>query len=136
MTRSSVRPEIQELAALGRFPLEEEAVRDDAVKEQVIRIENALPQIQGPVTDDEARILAALFPPEGSTFGLAWALVHLIETAPGWPLADVLDADPGNEWIDVLRMAVENTLRGDPSDEWIPLLRQRAINGGWEPPRK
>ena len=104
-----IRPEIHELAALGRFPREEEAT-----KEQVIKIEDALPKIQGPVTDEEARILAALFPPEGSTFGLAWRLVHLIETAPGWPLPDVLDADPGNEWIGILRTALENTLRAEP----------------------
>ena len=100
----TVRPIIRELAALGQFPLEE-----GASEEQVTRYETALRHIAGPVTDEEARVLAALFPTRGSTFGLAWQLVHLIESAPNWPLADVLESNPANEWIAHLRRTVENT---------------------------
>ena len=35
-------------------------------------------------------------------FGLAWSLLHAIETAPGWPLMDVL-SNADNEWIERLR---------------------------------
>lgn len=35
-------------------------------------------------------------------FGLAWSMLHLIETSPNWPLADVL-SDFSNEWIYRLR---------------------------------
>jgi hypothetical protein len=71
----SVRPEIRELAALGQLPLEEAAT-----EEQINKYEAALRPIRAPVTDEEARVLASLFPSAGTTFGLAWQLVHLIET--------------------------------------------------------
>lgn len=34
---------------------------------------------------------------QDSCFGLAWSLLHLIETSPNWPLADVL-SNCSNEW--------------------------------------
>jgi hypothetical protein len=42
-----------------------------------------------------------LFGPD-DCFGLGWTLLHLIETAPGWPIKAVLDGSQG-EWIDRLR---------------------------------
>ena len=109
-----IRKEVQELADLGRFPLEE-----GSSEEQVAVHERALPKILGPVSDEEARVLVGLFPEKGSTFGLAWQLVHLIETAPGWPLADVLDGASTNEWIAHLRQTARNTRalrRGNATD--------------------
>ena len=100
----TVRPEVRSLAKLGQFPLEHAATED-----QVTMYETALRPIKGPVSDEEARVLASLLPSQGSTFGLAWQLVHLIETAPSWPLAEVLDSDPTNEWIAHLRQTVENS---------------------------
>lgn len=55
-----------------------------------------------PVTNEEARVLVTLFGPD-ECYGLAWTLVHLIETAPGWPIADCLGGT-GNEWIQRLRL--------------------------------
>jgi hypothetical protein len=102
----TVRPEVRKLAELGSFPLEQ-----GAAAEQITMYETALRLIESPVSDEEARLLASLFPSEGSTFGLAWQLVHLIETAPSWPLAEVLDSDPTNEWIAHLRQSVDNSRR-------------------------
>jgi hypothetical protein len=58
-------------------------------------------KIQIPVTDEEACALVKLFGPD-DCFGLAWTLLHLIETAPGWPVDGALNGLQG-EWIDRLR---------------------------------
>jgi hypothetical protein len=65
------------------------------------RHEELMKRVTRPVTDDEACALAKLFGPD-DCFGVAWSLVHLIETAPGWPLPSCLP-DSNNEWIRVLR---------------------------------
>ena len=70
--------------------------------------ERLLDAIPRPVSNDEAIVLAGLFGPD-DCFGLAWTLLHLIETAPGWPLLDRLPT-------------VEN--------RWIALLRERASQEG------
>lgn len=93
---------IEELVKLGPFPNEQEAEVPELEK-----IEALLPKIETPVTDEEARALVGLFGPDGC-YGLAWALLHAIETAPGWPLVDVL-AESGNEWIDRLRRRARNS---------------------------
>ena len=41
------------------------------------------------ISDAEVRSLVHLFGPD-ECYGLAWTLLHLIETAPGWPLHDCL----------------------------------------------
>ena len=67
--------------------------------------QHALEKITAPVSDEEAIALVALFPKvEDECFGLAWTLVHLIETAPHWPLPDCLH-DKKNPWIVRLRNA-------------------------------
>ena len=43
-------------------------------------------------------------------FGLVWPLVHLIESAPGWPLADCLQ-DPNHERIQMLKQRADNATR-------------------------
>jgi hypothetical protein len=60
-----------------------------------------LAEVRTPIADDEARALVGLFGPD-DCFGLAWSLLHLIETSPGWPIADALHGQTG-EWIDKLR---------------------------------
>lgn len=76
--------QVQTLLALGSLPAE-----DFADPERVARHQQALHAIERPVTDEEARELLKLFGPDGC-FGLAWSLLHLIETAPGWPLKDAM----------------------------------------------
>lgn len=64
-------------------------------------LEEELLKVQTPVTDEEARALVKLFGPD-DCFGLAWTVLHLIETAPSWPIEGALDGLEG-EWIDRLR---------------------------------
>lgn len=83
---------IARLVELGRLPDERER---DVAKLEVL--ESVLKEVRRPISDDDARALTTLFGSDGC-FGAAWTLVHLIETAPGWPLADCLQ-DTSNEWI-------------------------------------
>jgi len=95
---------VEELVKIGQLPSEV-----DPDVELLKRIENLLARVEEPVADDEARALAKLFGPD-DCFGLAWALLHAIETAPGWPLQDVLSG-PKNWWIDTLIQRVSNQKR-------------------------
>ncbi len=83
---------VKELVKLG--PLPSSASRDMAFLE---KFDAQLQQIEQPISNEEARALVALFGPDDS-FGLAWTLLHVIETAPGWPLRDVL-VNAENEWV-------------------------------------
>ena len=99
-----MRPEVRELVAMGPLPDSASAADDMNLEKR----QSLLDAIGKPLSDHEAEGLAGLFGPD-DCFGLAWTLVHLIETAPGWPLLDRLPA-------------VDN--------EWIALLRKRASQGG------
>jgi hypothetical protein len=100
------REAIQALAEMGPLPAASVAAED------VLRLENyqrLLESVEKPITDEEARVLVRLFGPD-DCFGLAWALVHLVESAPGWPLLDdVPDAE--NEWVQLLRERSEREAR-------------------------
>jgi hypothetical protein len=81
---ANVRKEIEEMMALGPLPSETDADIDLLKKyESLYRV------VTRPVTDDEARVLVNLFGTDGC-FGMASSLMHLIETAPGWPLEECL----------------------------------------------
>lgn len=96
-----MRREVMELVSLG--PL----AASDAVDMAVLqKQEELIRDLVKPATDEEARALVKLFGPDES-FGLAWALVHFIESAPGWPLLDCL-TDTDNEWVSRLRQAAIN----------------------------
>jgi hypothetical protein len=41
----------------------------ESSEEQVVKYERILLPIEGPITDEEARVLASLFPPDGTLFG-------------------------------------------------------------------
>lgn len=93
---TNIRKEIEEMRALGPLPPEDVADIDllknyDSLYRSVTR----------PVTDDEARILVTLLGPD-DCFGAASAFMHLIETAPGWPLKECL-INQDNEWVIELR---------------------------------
>lgn len=106
-----IRDEVHQLAALG--PLEPE---DTIEQGKLESLERLLDQISRPVSDDEARALLSLFGPADTCYGLAWTLVHLIETAPGWPLWDALQRTE-NYWIRHLRSTAENAGLTPPRDE-------------------
>ena len=99
-----MRPEIKQLIDLGPLPPEAKASL-----EYLREAEGLLGAIKKPVSDEEARKLVLLFGPPDSCYGFAWSLLHLIETAPSWPIADCLE---------------------NPKNEWVASLRDRAIRGG------
>lgn len=79
-----IQQAVKELESLGPLPSE-----DDASDEILERWQATLDAIQTPVTDDEAVILCSLFGPDDG-YGLGWALLHIVETAPGWFLEDAV----------------------------------------------
>ncbi|KAB2911432.1 MAG: hypothetical protein F9K40_00820 [Kofleriaceae bacterium] len=80
--------------ALGPLP-------DSSADEAVIRAhEEALAAMGGRVNDDEARALLVCFGPD-ECFGLAWTLLHLVETASVHPLIAKPD-DDSNPWLQLL----------------------------------
>ena len=95
-----VRPEIKELSSLGSFP-PSQSVKTETIDKQEELLRNILP----PVTDEEARELIKLFGPD-DYFGGAWTVLHLIESAPNWPLSDCL-TDESSEWIRRLKERVK-----------------------------
>lgn len=91
---------ICELLRLGQLP--DSASADVSM---IRALEEQLAKVQTPITDDEACALLTLFGAD-DCFGLAWTLLHLIETAPGWPVRDALDSMQG-EWARRLRERAE-----------------------------
>jgi hypothetical protein len=99
-THPQIRHEVRELAAAGPFPDEQ-----DATVEEIDEVERLIDLIDRPVTDDEAQLLATLFGPD-NCYGLAWTLLHLIETAPGAQIASYRQ-NPDNEWVIRLNARVD-----------------------------
>lgn len=87
---------IEELLKLGPLPCSTNA---DVAK--LAQFQDLLSKIEQPISNEDARALIALFGPD-DCFGLCWTLLHIIETAPGWPINEIL-FPTGNEWIDRLR---------------------------------
>src|SRR5438552_1749537 len=86
----------------GRFSdLDARAVTGDQLK----TYESLLSRVAPPISNDEARSLLRLFGPD-DCYGLAWTLLHLIESASGWPLYDCLKG-PSNAWTERLRLRAE-----------------------------
>jgi hypothetical protein len=91
-----MRPEITRLILLGPLPSEAEAS-----VEYLRQVETLLLSVTKPVSNGEARALVRLFGHDGC-FGLASTVLHLIESAPGWPLVDCL-ANSNNVWVAALQ---------------------------------
>lgn len=87
---------ITALAALGQFPAAE-----DADPKTVMQQQKLLGEVRKPVSDDDAKKLAALFGPD-DYYGLAWAMLHCVESSPGWPVQESLSL-AGEEWGSRLR---------------------------------
>jgi hypothetical protein len=93
----TVRSEFKDLLSLGQLP------GADALTEQEVESYAAsLRHLPDAPTAAEAAALVGLLPPDETTaFGLAWTLVHSIESSPEWPVWDVLTDD--GWWRSVLR---------------------------------
>jgi hypothetical protein len=95
-----LREAVLELSELG--PLPSEQTSDG----RLVHYEKLLASISAPLNDEEVKVLVGLFGSDEG-FGLNWSLLHLIESAPNWPIDECLSGE-GNEWIDRLRSRVEN----------------------------
>ncbi|WP_147459998.1 hypothetical protein [Actinokineospora cianjurensis] len=93
-----MRPEVRDLVDAGPFPDE------DADEEIIERTQGLLDRVTSPVTDEEAQALATVFG-QDNCYGMSWALLHLIETAPGARTARY-PAHPENPWRELLNNRV------------------------------
>ncbi len=105
-----MRDEVKQLLKLGPLPSTDEvmAAASEQFDDKLKSFEKLTKAIAKPVTNEEACALVTLFGPD-ECFGGAWALVHLIESAPGWPIKECLK---------------------DDQNEWVRNLKERAIRGG------
>ena len=97
-----MRTEVKELIKMRPLP-----DCETVAEEQLKMYESLLSRVTPPVSNDEARGLVHLFGPD-DCYGLARTLLHLIESAPGWPLHDCLK-DIRNEWTERLRLRAERS---------------------------
>jgi hypothetical protein len=91
----SVRPEVRRFVDHGPLPSE-----DEATEEEVTARHSELAAIAKPVSAEEAAELLKGFGPDDA-FGVAWTLLHLIETAPSSPVR-TQPAIEANEWVRLL----------------------------------
>ena len=85
-----MRPEVQTFVAAGPLP------DGNASVAEIARRTDQLHAISGPVTAEEAQALVACFGPD-DCYGVAWTLLHLIETGPN-PVLTAQPAPDANEW--------------------------------------
>lgn len=90
-----MRNAVAQLVALGKFPSEATA---SASSVQVF--ESLLMTIDPPLTKDEALAVLDAFG-DDSSFGLAWSLLHLVETTPGWPYVEAHRKN-SNPWVKLM----------------------------------
>lgn len=86
----SMRPDVQTFVADGSLP------DWDASEEEIDRRVGQLDAIARPVTAEEAKALTTCFGPD-DCYGVAWTLLHLIETGPN-PVLTTKPAPDANEW--------------------------------------
>jgi hypothetical protein len=87
-----VRRTVGDFVSLGPLP-------DESSGEATIaQYQSYLVRIEPPVTDDEAALLVGSFGPD-DCYGLAWTLVHLIESAPSGSPIRAEPATTSNEWL-------------------------------------
>ncbi|MEH0937535.1 hypothetical protein [Micromonospora psammae] len=104
----TTRAEVREFCRHGPLPSEQ----DDSphVDADLEKREQLLHAIALPVTDEEARLLTTCFG-DDNCFGLAWTLLHLVESAPAPPVTSE-PPDGSNPWIIKLWIRYQNTLAG------------------------
>jgi pimeloyl-ACP methyl ester carboxylesterase len=91
----TVRAEVLAFVDLGRLPSEDD--ESDDADEKLEQAERRLHAIERPVSGEEAQLLVNCFG-DDNCFGLAWSLLHLVESAPG----PVVSGPSENMWMDSL----------------------------------
>jgi hypothetical protein len=98
---SNMRPEVQTFVHDGSLP------DWDASEEEIDRRDKQLSAISRPVTAEEAKALVSCFGPD-DCYGVAWSLLHLIETGPN-PVLTIKPAPDANEWHHTLWARIVNS---------------------------
>ena len=102
-----IRPEIEGLERLGPLPADDDGY--PGIDRRLFDVERLLAAVDPPVTVEEARVLAALFPRDGGTcYGLAWSLLHLIETLGAGGLGAVVPGVDSAQWREMFEQRLEN----------------------------
>ena len=104
---SMIRSEIRDLERLGPLPTDD----DDypGIDQKLLDFELCLANIDPPITMEEARTLASLFPEDGGTsYGLAWSLVHLIGTLNIDEYKEIIPEIRSEEWRDDFKQWMKN----------------------------
>ncbi len=107
--RAEMRSEVIELGKLGPLPSHESVLANLNGEALLNKYGNLIKAIKPPVTDAEAKVLVGILGP-GDCFEVEWTLIHLIETAPNWPLSDCL-VNSDNQWIALLKQRLKNAGR-------------------------
>ncbi|MFF1482125.1 hypothetical protein ACFVYD_32005 [Streptomyces sp. NPDC058301] len=89
-----MRAEVHRFVAEGPLP------DGDASEEEIDHRVGQLAAIAGPVTAEEATALTACFGPD-DCYGVAWNLLHLIETGPN-PVLTTVPTPDANDWHHIL----------------------------------
>jgi hypothetical protein len=118
-----IRPEVEVFLALGPLP-------PSSVDVLVIEIhQERLEKISAPVSDEEAALLVGMFGPD-DCFGLAWRLVHLIETAPGCCPIKQKPTSADNEWVQSMWATYSREPLVDALRRWHSASRDRLAEIG------
>jgi hypothetical protein len=91
-----MRDVIRRLVEMGPIPSYK-----DSTSELIDVYGELLDSIQKPVSDEEAMALIKLFSPDDPG-GINWTIIHIVETAPGWPLKSFLETQPNSEFAEIL----------------------------------
>jgi hypothetical protein len=92
-----MRDEILKLVRLGTLP------SGEGVDMELLKyVQELITKIEAPISDQEAEEMVKIFG-DDDCFGLSWTAIHLIETAPNWPIRRCLLVNPNNKWIALLR---------------------------------
>ena len=105
--RSKILSPIEQLLKLGPFPDE-----NTVTQEEIDAYHTLLNTFVPPISDVDAVSLVALFGEDDTFYGLAWTMLHLIESAPGWPILSSLK-DESKYWITFLRKRIVNKYGSD-----------------------
>lgn len=92
----TIRAEVQQLIDLGQFPASADATDLDIDRRGAL-----LTAIKPPLSREEGAALLVCFGPDDA-FGLAWALLHLVETTEGGVPIETKPQPSDNEWVRLL----------------------------------
>jgi hypothetical protein len=89
-----IRQTVQNLVSAGPLPSEQATVSEIEATQRLLEL------VTAPLSDEEAQMLLAIFGPD-DCFGLAWTVLHLIETAPS-ALTAKYSQNADNQWVKLL----------------------------------